>query len=107
MFNLHYSSLYNVIDHIFGIGKKRFSYLKTVIKFLREILIDIIYAVIALYNFIVIYLIQDEKDIYNRENSKDKKLEDINGNQNKDKTTTLPSDILFINQKRNAIVQVM
>ena len=68
---------------------------------------DIVYAVTAPYNFIVIHPSQDEEDIYNIENSENKESKDVNGNQNEDETITLPSDALFINQKRNAIVQAI
>ena len=64
MFNLHHSSLRNVIKHIFGVSKKRFPCLKTVIEFLKETQVDIVYAATALLNFIVMYLSQDEEDIY-------------------------------------------
>lgn len=50
---------------------------------------------------------QDEEYIYDRENSEDEKLEDVNGNQNKDETTTLPSNALLINQKHDVIAQAI
>lgn len=96
--------MYNIIKHIFRISKNRFSYLKTVIKFLKKIKVDIIYIVTAFHNFIIIHLLQDEKDIYDRKNSEDKKSENIDNNQNKDETTLLPSDILFMNYKRDIII---
>ena len=96
-----------MIEHIFGVSKKRFPCLKTTIEFSKETQVDVVYAVIVLYNFIVMHPSQDEENIYDGENSEDEESEGVNGNQNKDKTSTLPSDALLMNQKRNAIVKAM
>ena len=107
LFNLRHSSLRNVIENIFGVSKKRFPCLKTAMEFSKETQVDIVYAVTALHNFIVMHPSQDEEDIYDGEDSEDEESEDVNGNQNEDETSTLLSDALLMNQKRDAIAQAM
>ena len=68
---------------------------------------DIINTITALHNFIVMHPSQNEKDIYDGEDLEDEKLEDGNKNQDKDETSTLPSDSLLMNQKHDAIAQAM
>ena len=55
LFNLRHSSLRNVIEYIFEVSKKRFPCLKTIMKFLKETQVDVVYTVAILYNFIVMY----------------------------------------------------
>lgn len=61
LFNLRHFSLRNVIEHIFGVSKKRFPCLKTAMEFSKETKVDIVYAVTALHNFIVMHPPQDEE----------------------------------------------
>ena len=72
-------------------------------EFLKETIVDIVYAVTAFHNFIIMHPSQDEKNIYDEENSENKKSKNVNGNQDEDITITLLLDILFMNQKGNAI----
>lgn len=41
-----------------------------------------------------------KEDIYDTKKSENEKSEDVNGNLNKDKSSLLPSNSLFMNQKR-------
>lgn len=50
---------------------------------------------------------QDEEDVYDEEDSEDEDSEDVNGDQNQDEDSTLPSDALLMNQKRDALAQAM
>lgn len=52
-----------MIEQIFGFNKKRFSGLKLVIEFSKEIQVDILYAATALHNFIVYYCSKDKEDL--------------------------------------------
>lgn len=51
-------------------------------EFPKETQVDIVYAVTALHNFIVMHPSQDEEDIYDGKVSEDEESEDVNGNQN-------------------------
>ena len=106
LFNQRHSSLHNVIEHIFGINKKRFPFLKIAMEFSKETQVDIVYAIIALYNFIIYHQSNDEKDIYNEDDSNDERSEDVNGNEDEN-NQTLPSDTVWMNQKKDAMAQAM
>lgn len=50
---------------------------------------------------------QNEKNIYDGEDSEDKESEDVNRNQNGDETNTLSSNALLINQQCDVIAKAM
>lgn len=52
LFNLRYSLLRNVVERVFGVLKNRFYILEKRIKYSIYIQIQLVYALIALYNFI-------------------------------------------------------
>lgn len=63
MFNLCYACLYNIIKQIFGVVKYQFQIFDKALEYLQTNQIDIVYAVMGLYNFIKI--LGHKKDIYN------------------------------------------
>ena len=85
-----------MIKHIFGVNKKQFPYLKIAMEFSKETKVDIMYTVTTLYNFIIYHYFDNEKDIYNKDDSNNKRSKDVNRNENKD-NQTLPSDTVYIN----------
>lgn len=52
LFNLRYSLLRNIVERVFGVLKNRFYILEKRIKYSIYIQIQLVYALIALYNFI-------------------------------------------------------
>lgn len=48
----------------------------------------------------------NEEDIYNEDDSKDERSEDVNRNEYED-YQTLSSNVIWINQKRDAMAQVI
>ena len=65
LFNLHHSSLRNVVERIFGVTKRRFQIFKSAPEYHLNTQISLVFAVTALHNFIRIYQSQD--DMYDRE----------------------------------------
>ena len=55
LFNLCHSSLCNAIKRIFGILKQQFKCLATALEYIFDIQVKLIFALIALYNFIRLY----------------------------------------------------
>ena len=47
----------------------------------QKIKVDIVYAIIALHNFIIYHHSDDKEDIYNKDNLNDKALQDVNRNE--------------------------